>query len=397
MPALFLLMRTLHLFCRVIDNYGDIGVCWRLARQLHSQHACEVTLWVDDLSSFHRLCPELDIAAQQQQLQGICVRRWTDDFPALTPEEVADIVVEGFGCRLPERYLQAMAQRASPPVWLNLEYLSAEDWVEGCHLLPSPHPLLPLTKHFFFPGFTPQTGGLLSEPGLPQSRQDFLDDPTAVPDFLRTLGLSGADIERPDAVRVSLFCYPQAPLDALFAVWQNDARPVLCLVPEGIATAAVTRFLQAPAVAGARANRGGLTLQVIPFLDQDGYDRLLWSCDLNFVRGEDSMVRAQWAERPFLWHIYPQQEDAHLDKLAAFVRRYCETLPSPWRLALGHAMTGWNGRGIDEEDWQTVRAGLRSDADPALPPLFAHASEWAAQMRQNGDLAGKLIGFSDKT
>ncbi|MBY0444112.1 MAG: elongation factor P maturation arginine rhamnosyltransferase EarP, partial [Burkholderiales bacterium] len=35
------------IFCRVIDNYGDIGVCWRLARQLSFEHGFAVRLMVD--------------------------------------------------------------------------------------------------------------------------------------------------------------------------------------------------------------------------------------------------------------------------------------------------------------------------------------------------------------
>ena len=43
------------IFCTVVDNYGDIGVCWRLARQLAAEHGFAVRLWVDDLASFARL------------------------------------------------------------------------------------------------------------------------------------------------------------------------------------------------------------------------------------------------------------------------------------------------------------------------------------------------------
>ena len=40
------------IFCTVIDNYGDIGICWRLARQLRVDDGQRVRLWVDDLTSF---------------------------------------------------------------------------------------------------------------------------------------------------------------------------------------------------------------------------------------------------------------------------------------------------------------------------------------------------------
>ncbi|HET9045379.1 MAG TPA: elongation factor P maturation arginine rhamnosyltransferase EarP, partial [Casimicrobiaceae bacterium] len=36
-------------FCKVVDNFGDAGVCWRLARQLVAEHDLAVTLWIDVL------------------------------------------------------------------------------------------------------------------------------------------------------------------------------------------------------------------------------------------------------------------------------------------------------------------------------------------------------------
>ena len=165
------------IFCTVVDNYGDIGVSWRLARQLAHEHGLVVRLWVDDLGSFARLCPEVDVALAQQMCGGIEVRHWTDSFPQAEP---ARLVIEAFACGLPQRYVAAMAAQAHQPVWVNLEHLSAEEWVAGCHGLPSPHPTLPLVKYFFFPGFTPDTGGLLLEGELMARRDGFQRDPLAI-------------------------------------------------------------------------------------------------------------------------------------------------------------------------------------------------------------------------
>jgi uncharacterized repeat protein (TIGR03837 family) len=150
--------RTWDIFCSVVDNYGDIGVCWRLARQLSTELGQSVRLWVDDLASFHRICSRVDSALEIQRVGAVEVRHWVSPMPSVSP---ADIVIEGFGVRLPDEYIAAMAARRPRPVWINLEHLSAEPWVDGCHGLPSPHPGLPLVKHFFFPGFTAATGGLL--------------------------------------------------------------------------------------------------------------------------------------------------------------------------------------------------------------------------------------------
>ena len=43
--------RTWDIFCSVVDNFGDIGVCWRLARRLSAGLGQQVRLWVDDLAA----------------------------------------------------------------------------------------------------------------------------------------------------------------------------------------------------------------------------------------------------------------------------------------------------------------------------------------------------------
>ncbi|MBD8530459.1 MULTISPECIES: elongation factor P maturation arginine rhamnosyltransferase EarP [unclassified Massilia] len=373
---------SLAIFCKVVDNYGDIGICWRLARQLHGEHGVAVTLWVDDLASFRRICPEVDAAAAAQTVAGVAVRHWRGQDDAFAPAEVADIVIEFFACDIPPRYVEAMAARTPRPVWLNLEGLTAEEWVEGCHKLPSMHPRLKLTKHFFFPGFTARTGGLLREAGLERERLAFLAQPERAHAFLQGLGLADAEI---DAYKVSLFCYPHAPVAELFAAWQGGARKVTCLVPEGVAADAVAAFLGTEASAGTVATRGMLTVRALPFVPQPDYDRLLWSCDLNLVRGEDSWVRAQWAGKPFVWHIYPQDENLHHKKLRAFLERYAPDLAS-----LNEFMLHWNGAAAANADWPALWSALQADE----AAIAVRAGTWQREMTANGDLASNLLAFA---
>jgi uncharacterized repeat protein (TIGR03837 family) len=372
--------RTLDLFCRVVDNYGDIGVCWRLARQLAGEHGIAVRLWVDDLASFRRICAAVDTAVDEQHLQGVTVRRWHEQMAA-TEADVADAVIEAFGCELPAAYLMAMAARRKAPVWINLEYLSAEDWVAGCHGLPSPHPHLPLTKYFFFPGFDAGTGGLLEEAGLAQRRTAFAADPGRQAAFLASIGVHRV----PGDCLMSLFCYPAAPVAALLSALAEDARPSLMLVPEGVAGAALAGWAGRAFRRGDVIRHGSLTLQAVPFLDQTDYDLLLWCSDLNFVRGEDSVVRAQWAQKPFVWHIYPQQEDAHRIKLDAFLDRFVEGLVPDAARACRSAWHAWNGDGDMGVEWPAFRE--------ALPALHAYMPGWSAQLRRQGNLAANLMAF----
>ncbi|WEF33797.1 elongation factor P maturation arginine rhamnosyltransferase EarP [Pseudoduganella chitinolytica] len=377
---------TLAIFCKVVDNYGDIGICWRLARQLEREHGVQVTLWVDDLSSFRRICPGVDVAAAVQHVEGVLVRHWGGQDGAFAPADVADIVIEFFAVDIPPRYVEAMAQREPKPVWLNLEGLTAEEWVEGCHALPSMHPRLPLTKHFYFPGFTPRTGGLLRERGLLAERDRFQADPAAAPAFLTGLGVTPAEQA---ALKVSLFCYRHAPVAALLDSWQAAPMPVTCLVPEGVATDTVEAFLGGPPNAGAVATRGALTVRVLPFVPQPDYDRLLWACDVNIVRGEDSFVRAQWARRPFVWHIYPQDENLHHKKLRAFLDRYCPDIAS-----LAGFSLRWNGApgedNMERLSWAELWTALQADRNA----LLARGADWEKRMLEIGDLATNLLGFA---
>jgi uncharacterized repeat protein (TIGR03837 family) len=378
---------TLAIFCKVVDNYGDIGICWRLARQLHGEHGIAVTLWVDDLASFRRIRPGVDVHAARQDVGGVDVRHWRGGDDAVAPADVPDVVIEFFGVELPPAYVAAMAAREPRPAWINYEGLSAEAWVEGCHALPSMHPRLKLTKHFFFPGFTNKTGGLLRERGLLEARDRFQADPAAVAGFLGGLGVTPQEAS---GLKVSLFCYPHAPVAELFAAWLDGGRPVTCLVPDGVAPEQVAAFLQQDAAPGAAATRGNLTVRVIPFLPQADYDRLLWACDLNFVRGEDSWVRAQWAGRPFVWHIYPQDENLHHVKLRAFLQTYAESLDDPVAAALADAFLGWNGV-TGHLAWPRAWAALEA----GLPAIARHDGAWVMRMAANGDLVSNLLHFLD--
>ena len=202
---------TCDIFCAVIDNFGDIGVCWRLAKQLVHEHDMTVRLWVDDLLSFRRLhpaiCPDMPI----QHCLGVEIRHWNSTFLGLSFSKVepAQLVIEAFACELPECYVAAMVAQECKSIWVNLEYLSAEEWVAECHCLPSPNPSLPITKYFFFPGFTLQTGGLLLERDLIARRDAFQSDPHTQAVFWRALGVP---LPKPDEVRVSLFCYENIAL-----------------------------------------------------------------------------------------------------------------------------------------------------------------------------------------
>ena len=374
------------IFCKVIDNFGDIGVSWRLARQLAAEHDAAVRLWVDDIQIMERLCATVDPAQESQTVEGVELRRWDDATGAARP---AEVVIEAFGCTLPDAYLASMAAAAVAPVWLNFEYLSAEDWVAGCHGLPSPHPRLPLTRHFFFPGFTVDTGGLIRERGLYDARDAFQASTVAKRNFWARLKVPK---RARNEWRVSLFCYAHAPVDGLLRGLAAHPHPVRLVVAQGPAAIKVADWFGCASTPGTQAELGNLGVSIIPFVDQPDYDRVLWDCDLNFVRGEDSFVRAQWAGRPLVWHIYPQSEGAHEVKLAEFARRYTHGLHEPRREAVGRFFRLWNGQDARaasfEEIWRSFAANQSA--------LRLHAEDWAWRLAEQPDLAAQLVEFVGK-
>lgn len=413
MPATPLLW---DIFCRVVDNHGDLGVCWRLARELAAR-GHELRLWVDDARALDWMAP----GALQGAVPGVRVLPWTasTDTALLNTLPHARVWIEAFGCELPAPFIahRATAVRAggahgaAPPVWINLEYLSAERYVERMHGLPSPvlhGPAAGWTKWFFYPGFTPRTGGLLRERELAERESSF--------DRAGWRARHGAGDE--GTTLISLFCYEPPGLGALLAQLRRTSRPTRLLVTAGRASQAVRSALDAlpplpPAGEGWGEGRdastshavtgaarpppspfpllpaggegkdsapvpylgGVLHISYLPQFPQTGYDELLWGCELNFVRGEDSLVRALWAGRPFVWQVYPQHDQAHHAKLEAFL----DWLQAPPSLRCFHRV--WNG----------IEVGCLPAPD--LPAWHACALAARERLLAQQDLCTQLTGF----
>lgn len=351
------------IFCRVIDNLGDAGVCWRLSRQL-ADMGHPVRLWIDDLHALARIAPAINPSQRTQAVGMVTVLPWPD---APTDAQPQPIVIEAFACALPDWFIERLHGQDS--VWINLEYLSAESWVESCHGLPSPQ-AGGRRKYFFFPGFTSRTGGLLREADLISQHEIRLREDRRS----RLGGLLGQPFEglHEDTRVVFLFCYPDAPLEGLMQGLAADPRPALVLAPGDLA---------------ARLSPGGgVQVRTIDYIAQERFDALLGCCDLNFVRGEDSLVRAIWAAHPLVWHIYKQPEQAHRAKLDAWLDR--AALPFEAQ-ALMHA---WN-RG----DSALTAAALTAALAPGPWRAWQRRSQaWAGELADQADLATQLLSFCEQ-
>jgi len=337
------------IFCRAVDNYGDIGVCWRLCAQLAARgHA--VRLWVDDPSALQWMAPE--------GCAGVQVFTGLDPGAGYAP---ADVVIEAFGAPLAGSVIAAIARANTSGnariAWINLEYLSAEPYVARSHGLASPvlgGAAAGVRKWFFFPGFTADTGGLLREPDLMERHARF--------DRAAWLARQGV-VLAPGECCFSLFCYEPAGL----APWLQGlpeaagGRPVRLLVTAGRATFAVRQALAR--LPGGNIGGAPLRITYLPALSQTEFDALLWSADLNFVRGEDSLVRALWAGAPFVWQAYPQDDGAHAAKIRAFLAMLDPAATAPPSLAA--YFSWWNRAGggapppLDYEAWRPTFAAAR--------------------------------------
>ncbi len=362
------------IFCKVIDNFGDIGICWRLAADLAGR-GHRVRLWVDDASALAWMAPGGGA--------GIRVLRWTtplaaSDLNALD-DHPGDVLLEAFGCEVAPEFIANSVGRycrsGLKPVWINLEYLSAECYAERNHALPSTlsvaqgGPAAGWTKWFFYPGFTLKSGGLLREPALAQRQAAF--DRTA---WLGQQGIAWAGEQL-----VSLFCYEPPALPGLLRNLADagiNGQPTRLLVAAGRAQRAVSSAADALGFAAPERSENSdkkglcstvykdcmLSISYLPQLTQADFDHLLWACDLNFVRGEDSVVRAIWAGKPFVWQIYPQDDGVHGPKLAAFLGMLgatpgLQTFHAVWNGITGNDCPAQGLPAVDLKSWtNTVQA-----------------------------------------
>ncbi len=358
------------IFCRVIDNHGDLGVCWRLARAL-ADGGDTVRLWLDDARALAWMAP----AGHPRVAVGDWAQaRWPTPprgAEAVDGVGVVGVVLEAFGCDPPAPYVAAMAAATPPPRWINLEYLSAEAYAERSHRLPSPQLAGPgrgLTKWFFYPGFSAASGGLIHGDPAPTPAQ-----------AERWLHAQPWFAPRDGERRVSAFCYPHADWIALLRLLAADpAAPPLHLLAAPGAARDVLRAQPLPP---------GTLVTDLPWLTQPDYDRLLAACDLNLVRGEDSFARAQLvSDAPLLWHIYPQHDGAHAAKLDAFLDRWLASAADDGATATAANDTAalwraWNGLA----PWP---ARL-----PAQRPWRALHQSWHAGLRTQTDLVHRLRDF----
>ena len=359
------------IFCRVVDNYGDAGVCTRLAREL-ALRGHSVELWIDQPEILTWMAPEI--------APNIKVIPWYLEHLETNPglkHNSMDVIIEAFGCEIPSHLKEMIAEQVVKgkqlTQWINLEYLSGEAYAERNHGLMSPllsGPGAGAHKWFFYPGFTSHTGGLLLEKSIRQRIK------------------LNAKIKSDDQLlRIGLFCYPDAPLEQLLREIGGEERkfnpkPVIC-IPKGEAQDLMKQLVSNTNNNGG-ANLADTKLSFLDALTQDQFDDMLWRNDLNFVRGEDSLIRAIWVGKPWIWQIYKQSDNAHFTKLNALL----DLLECP--LFVKEIHWGWN-------KYENYTFILPSQFDIEKWSIWR---QWCIKIRSNlleqADLVTQLMNFVDE-
>lgn len=308
---------TVDILCKVVDNLGDIGFVYRLARALSElPDPPRLRLIVDDLASFAGICPGVTADESIQTVDGVLVVRWNN--PGLEAinrfrSEPPTVVIECYACGRPDWFEAILFDEANPlqRLIVNLEYLTAEPWASEFHLLPSLTRSTLVRKVFFMPGFVRGTGGLLQDKSFTAIVEDCASTEKRLSvrrSLIQTVETGGLE----SRFWVLIFSYEHdfSHLVNDLAVF-NAEKPIFVLVAAGRSSAP---FLDAWKKAGSL-----FPVLPLPLLPQQKWDQFLVASDFAIVRGEETLSRASLAGRPFLWQCYPFADTGHLSKVYAFL------------------------------------------------------------------------------
>lgn len=313
-------LKTLDIFCEIIDNYGDIGVVYRTAKELQKIFPkSKIRVFLNRLDEFKKINSQvLDLPSQN--IDGI--EYITFDYLRDNANELltAQVIIEAFGCQIPEEYMEIAYDNSE--LLINLEYLSAEDWIEDFHLQSSPLGKGKLKKVFFMPGFTEKSGGVIADSNYLERIQRVLENK----ELYEKKYLSNIE-DRENKIVGTLFSYEKNFTPLLEDLKKLDKDVVILAMGEKTQDS-LRKILKNFSIEDFRNSLkyGKIEIRFLNFLNQEEYEELINIVDFNFVRGEDSFIRAVLTGKPYMWHIYCQEEYAHMDKIEGFLDKYRRVL-----------------------------------------------------------------------
>lgn len=288
-------IESIDIFCEVIDNYGDVGVSYRLARELKKYYPLKkIRLIIDKTDELNLIKKNFD---------NIEIIKFSELNEQI---KTSDLIIECFACNIPCIYMEKAYTESK--ILINLEYFSSEDWIEDFHLQESFLGKGNLRKFFFMPGISPKSGGLIID-------NDFIKRKETV-EKNRSFYLKKFNLEEGYDLIGSIFSY-EKNFEELISTLNKLGKKILLLIMSEKTQRNFIKYFD-------NVNKyDKIQFVKLPFYPYDEYEEILSLCDFNFVRGEDSFARALLLGKPFLWHIYPQTENTHMIKLKSFLNRYC--------------------------------------------------------------------------
>lgn len=309
-------LKTLDIFCEIIDNYGDIGVVYRVAKELKKNFPeSKIRVFLNRLEEFKKINSQVQ-ELPFQKIDGI--EYITFDFVKEKAKELStsQVIIEAFGCKIPEEYMEIAYENSE--LLINLEYLSAEDWIEDFHLQSSPLGKGKIKKLFFMPGFTERSGGIIADSNYLERIKKVLKDR----EYYEKKYLS--DIEDRESKLVGTIFSYEKNFTTLLEDLKSLDREIVILAMGEKTQESFRKIFEKNSIAYFRNSikYGKIEIRFLDFLNQEEYEELINIVDFNFVRGEDSFIRAVLTGKPYMWHIYCQEDYAHMDKIEGFLDKY---------------------------------------------------------------------------
>ncbi len=383
--------------CKVVDNFGDIGVVWRLCCQLSNQikkekFTSKINLIVDDLVSFNKICNSVDSNKSFQIVENINIFNWNDeklcyDEFSKNDGENLSVILEVFQCGRPswmEKILFEEKLNRTVQI-IMIDYLTAEKYAEDFHCLQSLTRSSKVQKVNFMPGFTNKTGGLIIDSEWEQLC-DYKNNKT-------------------------LLCFTyDRNWDALANACKksNNIEKVLIAPGKGFESLKKSFYSDLGVITNPKNGRvkglnvvsldrtyfikdSNLKIEELSFMSQNEWDKMLKNCGVLFIRGEESMSRACLSGIPFVWHAYPQSDEYQLIKVRALLERMsvhfkCEDfkiIEKVWILI----------NSAESEVEQEVFEKAILDFFDNAEKLVYGFREFALDLRKNGDLCSNLMTF----
>ena len=365
----------LTILCKVVDNFGVIGVTFRMASHLKKINPSNtVNLIVDNLEAFKKIYSQVDASKKYQIVNGINVYDWNafdlcyasfsnDKEKAVLSSERLGVILECFQCGRPgwlEKILFEDELEKTVHI-IMIDYLTAEAYAEDFHLLKSLTRRAKVQKVNFMPGFTDKTGGLIIDDGWKEAVSYNKDGP------------------------VLFFTYDKDFSGVVRAL--KKSRFTTILLAQGKGKASFEKAWNE----NIKNENHPVKLEVLDYLDLYEWDEMLKKCSVLFIRGEETLSRSCLSGIPFIWHAYPQSDEYQLVKVQALLEKMKNYFSTADFLCIEKLMLAFNQTKTADDIEKYTDEFLQR-----IEVLREGYKNFSIDLRKNGELCSNLMTFIEK-